>query len=61
MGKPISEEMRDDIIGRNHIIFDEYLLTIFELPEMMSGRFSKTLNVVIPKLPINAEAYALMK
>jgi len=32
IGNPISEEERDLIIGKNHIIFDEYLASILDIP-----------------------------
>ncbi|KAL4499270.1 hypothetical protein ABPG72_006856 [Tetrahymena utriculariae] len=61
IGKPISEEVRDDIIGRNHIIFDEYLLSLFEFPSFVADGFSQNLSKILFALPQTQDSYNQLK
>ncbi|EWS73869.1 F-box protein (macronuclear) [Tetrahymena thermophila SB210] len=61
IGKPISEEIRDDIIGRNHIIFDEYLLSLFEFPSFLAEGFSQKVSKLLLALPQNQASYNQLK
>jgi hypothetical protein len=53
-GNPISEEERDLIIGRNHIIFDEYLASILDIPLISLNLFAK-IQCFFPQTPETLE------